>query len=271
MEWLHYDFMRRALCAVICVAPFFALLGTMVVGKRMAFFSDVLGHSALTGVGLGVALGMVNPFWVMCVFMVLFAVAINAFRGLTRASADTVLGVFFAAAVALGIVILSKGGGFAKFTPYLIGDIVSVTREDIVLLLCIFTAVAFFWVRFGNDLVVMSISPVLARSRRVRVTAVETLFVVLLALVVAASIRIVGILVVNSMLILPAAAARVISGSMRAYTRMSILLSVVAGVAGLIISYYAGTAAGATIVLCGAGLYALSVCFAQINVHRSHE
>jgi zinc transport system permease protein len=262
-SWAQYAFMKNAFLAIIFIAPLFALLGTLVVGKRMAFFSDVLGHSALTGIALGVILGLREPFWAMLIFVVLLAIMINLFKGLTQASSDTVLGVFFALTVALGIVILSKGGGFNKFTGYLIGDILAISRGQIYWLAGITILVFWYWSFFGNNLVLISVNPLLARTRGVRVFWTETGFVVILALIVAISIRLIGILMINSLLILPAAAARVFTNSVREYTFWSVILSLISGIFGLILSYYLGTASGATIVLFCAGLYLLAAIFGK--------
>jgi zinc transport system permease protein len=257
-SWAHYAFMKNAFLAIIFIAPLFALLGTLVVGKRMAFFSDVLGHSALTGIALGLILGFSEPFWAMLIFMVTLAVIINLFKGLTQASSDTVLGVFFAITVAIGIVILSKGGGFNKFTNYLIGDILAISSGQIYWLMGIVIAVLWYWLFFGNNLVLISVNPVLARTRGIRVFWMETSFVIILAIIVAVSIRLMGILMINSLLILPAAAARNLANSVRAYTFWSIAISLVCGILGLIFSYYLGTATGATIVLFCAGCYVIA-------------
>jgi len=257
-SWAQYDFMKNALLALFFIAPLFALLGTLVVGKRMAFFSDVLGHSALTGIALGVVLGSREPFWPMLIFIVALAILINLFKGLTQASSDTVLGVFFAMTVALGVVILSRWGGFNRFTGYLIGDILAISRLQIYGLIAISAVVLWYWMYFGNNLMLISVNSVLARTRGVRVFWMETGFVVLLAIVVAVSIRLIGILMVNSLLILPAAASRNISGNMRAYTLWSIAISLISALGGLALSYYLGTATGATIVLFCAGFYLLT-------------
>jgi zinc transport system permease protein len=262
--WAHYVFMKNALIAIIFIAPLFALLGTLVVGKRMAFFSDVLGHSALTGIALGVIFGLREPFWAMLAFMVVLSVLINLFKGLTQASSDTVLGVFFAVTVALGVVILSKGAGFNKFTVYLIGDILAVSREQIYWLMGITVGVLWYWMFFGNNLMLISVNPALARARGIRVFWMETSFVIVLAVIVAISIRLIGILMVNSLLILPAAAARNLANNVREYTLLSILISLISGISGLILSFYLGTATGATIVLFCAGFYLVAALGAKL-------
>lgn len=264
-EWTHYVFMKNALLAVLLTAPLFALLGTMVVSSRMAFFSDVLGHSALTGIALGVVLGLPDPVWAMAVFMAGLAFVVNYFQRATDASLDTVLGVFFAVVVALGVVILSRGGGFAKYTSYLIGDILTVSPQQILRIAVIFALTVTFWVIWGNPLFLISINPVLARSRKVPVFVLQTFFSILLAVIVAFSIRFVGILMINSLLILPAAASRNIFKDLKGYTFGAVLISLASGVFGLILSYAWGTASGATIVLCAAAAYVLSVLYRRVR------
>lgn len=260
-EWAHYVFMKNALLAVLLVTPLFALMGTMVVSNRMVFFTDVLGHSALTGIAIGVLLGFQDPVLPMLLLAVLLSVGVNLLKNMTRASMDTVLGVLFAFIVALGIVILSRRGGFAKYTGYLIGDILTVTPAQIGWLLAIAAAVMVYWLAAGNAMIFTSISSSLARSRKVNTFWVETSFTLLLALVVILSIRLAGILIINSLLVLPAAAARNISRNMRAYTAWAVLISLFSGISGLIVSFYWGTASGATIVLFAAACYAVSALF----------
>jgi zinc transport system permease protein len=258
LDWAHYVFMKNALLAVLLVTPLFALLGTMVVSNRMVFFTDVLGHSALTGIALGVLLGFQDPVLPMLVLAVVLSVGINLLKNLTRASMDTVLGVLFAFIVALGIVILSRQGGFVKYTSYLIGDILTVTPQQIGWFFAIAAAVGLYWVIVGNAMIFTSVSQSLARSRKVNTFWVETSFTVLLALVVILSIKLAGILIINSLLVLPAAAARNIARNMSAYTWWAVIISLFSGVGGLIASYYWGTASGATIVLFAAACYAVS-------------
>ena len=262
-SWMQYDFMRNALLAVLFVTPLFALLGTMVVNNRMAFFSDVLGHSALTGIALGVMLGVGDPFWALLIFTIILAVAVNYFKGVTKASSDTTLGVFFAIVVATGVVILSRNGGFSKYTTYLIGDILAISREEIKWLIAAFLLATGYWYLFGNSLLLLSVNPTLARSRGVKVFWVETSFVIVLAIIVAISIRLVGVLIINSLLVLPAATSRLLAHNTSRYTFYSIGISIICGVSGLITSYYWNTASGATIVLFCAFMYVLVTFFTR--------
>ncbi len=258
-SWVNYEFMKNALLSVIIVTPCFGLVGTMVVGNRMAFFSDVIGHSALTGIAIGVVLGFTDVRPVMIIFAVILSVAINLILEKTKASSDTVIGVFSASTVALGVALLSSGGSFNKYSVFLIGDILSVTRIEILYLLLLLAVVIVFWIFFGSYLALISVEPSLAYDRVISPFIVRTLFSILVALVVILSIRWVGLLIINSLFILPAASARLISGSLKNYYFRSMIISLLSGISGLIISFYTGSACGAAIVLCSAVVYIIII------------
>lgn len=251
----QFDFMKNALLAVILLTPLFGMLGTMAVNNKMAFFSDALGHSALTGIAIGVVLGIGNPIICMLFFGILFGLGIRKVKSSTKASSDTVISVFSSASIALGIVILSKSGGFAKYSTYLIGDILTVSPSYIKVLAVVLVVVYVIWYFIYNKLLLLSVNPSLSSSRGVKNALVENIFVVILAAAVMLSIKQIGILTINSLLILPAAAARNISKNSRQYLILSTVISMFCGIAGLIISFYADTAAGATMVLIAAVFY----------------
>ena len=263
-SWARYEFMDISLLAILLFTPCFALLGTMVVSNRMAFFTDVLGHSALTGVAIGVLLGFADPTLPMIALAVALAVAVNLLKDATRSSMDTVLGVFFAFLVALGIVILSRQGGFARYTNYLIGDVLAVNPRQIGWFFLVSAAVLIYWWLAGNALILTSVNPSLARSRSVNTFFIETSFTVLLAFVVIMSIRLLGILIINSLLVLPAAASRNISRNFYSYTAWAVVISLFSGICGLIASYYWGTSSGATIVLFAAACYGVCALLGKI-------
>lgn len=251
----QFDFMKNALLAVILLTPLFGMLGTMAVNNKMAFFSDALGHSALTGIAIGVILGIGNPIICMLFFGILFGLGIRKVKSSTKASSDTVISVFSSASIALGIVILSKSGGFAKYSTYLIGDILTISPSYIKVLAVVLVVVYIIWYFIYNKLLLLSVNPSLSSSRGVKNALVENIFVVILAAAVMLSIKQIGILTINSLLILPAAAARNISKNSRQYLIFSTVISMFCGIAGLIISFYADTAAGATMVLIAAVFY----------------
>lgn len=248
-EWAQYDFMKNALLGVLLVTPMFGILGTMVVNNKMAFFSDALGHSALTGIAVGVMFGINNTLISMLAFSILLTIAIINVKNAKTASVDTIIGVFSSSAVALGIVILSYNGGFNKYSVYLIGDLLSISNNDIFMLIISFIAVLLIWLTCFNKFLLVSINHTFARSRGVNVKFYEYVFTILVAIIVTISIQWVGILVISSMMILPAASARNISNNIRQYHIYSISIAVISGILGLFLSYHFGCATGATIVL----------------------
>lgn len=248
-EWAHHMFMKNALLGILLVTPIFGILGTMIVNNRMAFFSDALGHSALTGIAIGVILGINQPLWSMIFFSVLLSVIILIVKNANTASTDTIIGVFSSTAVALGIVILSRRGGFNRYSVYLIGDLLSISMTDLLILIIVFFAVIILWFLIFNKLLMVSVNQSLARSRGINVRLYDYLFTVIMAVIVTISIQWVGILIISSLLVLPAAAARNISKNMRQYHIYSVAIAVASGLSGLILSYFWGTATGATIVV----------------------
>lgn len=257
-EWAQYDFMKNALLGVLLVTPMFGILGTMVVNNKMAFFSDALGHSALTGIAVGVMFGIDNTLISMLAFSIVLTIAIINVKNAKTASVDTIIGVFSSSAVALGIVILSYNGGFNKYSIYLIGDLLSISNTDIFMLIISFIAVLLIWLTCFNKFLLVSINHTFARSRGVNVKFYEYVFTILVAIIVTISIQWVGILVISSMMILPAASARNISNNIRQYHIYSILIAVISGILGLFLSYHFGCATGATIVLISSLFFAIT-------------
>ena len=246
---LDYIFMRNALCAIAIITPLFGLIGTMIVNNKMAFFSDALGHSALTGIAIGAILGVSNPTISMVIFAIIFALLLNKIKDIKSSSRDTIISVFSSTAIALGLVILSQNGNFTKFSNYLIGDILSIAKEEIYALIGIAVLVIFLWIFLFNKILAISVNPTLAKSKNIHVKLIENIFIVIVAIIVMISIRWIGILIINSLLILPAAASRNISKNLREYHFWAIVFSIFSGIIGLTVSYYAKTATGPTIVL----------------------
>ncbi len=261
LEMLQWTFMRNALLAVLLMAPLFGLMSTMIVTGRMSFFSDALGHSAFTGIAIGCICGLAAPIWAAVAFSVLFALLFSYVRSRSNQTADTLIGVFSSAAVALGIFVATlRGGSFTKYNKYLIGDILSITPSEIGMLLTVLILVAVFWVLYSNRLTLTAIHPQLASSRGIPVGLSQTLYTVAIALVVTLTISSVGLLILNSLLVLPAAASRNVSKNLRQYHGFSVLFALIAGILGLVISYYLGNSAGAAISLTLALIFAVCFC-----------
>ena len=264
-EMLHWDFMKNALLAVILMAPLFGLCSTMIVTGRMSFFSDALGHSAFTGIAIGCICGIASPTWVAVLFSVAFSALFSYVRSRSYQAADTVIGVFSSTAVALGIFIATlDGGSFTKYNRYLIGDVLSITPEQIGLLALVLLGVLVFWIFLSNRLILSTVHPQLASSRGIPVALTQGIFTTVIAIVVTLAISWVGLLILNSLMVLPGASARNISRNLRQYHAFSVLFALFAGVVGLIASYVLGASAGAAICLVLAVIFGVTFLLRKV-------
>ena len=265
-EMLQWDFMKNALLAIILIAPLLGLASTMIVTGRMSFFSDALGHSAFTGIAIGAICGIATPTWVAVLFSLIFALLFSFVRSKSDQAADTLIGVFSSTAVALGIFIATlDGGSFTKYNKYLIGDVLSVTPTEIGILAIVLICVFVYWVLGSNRLILCSLHPQLASSRGINIHATQTIFTAIISIIVTLSISWVGLLILNSLLVLPAASSRNIAKNMMQYHLFSVLIALVAGITGLIISYTLGSSAGAAISLVLAAIFLVSFLLRKVR------
>ena len=258
-QFMQYDFMKNALLAMMIITPLFGILGTMIVNNKMAFFSDALGHSAFTGIAIGVILGVSDTNISMIVFAIAFAFLLNWIKRRKTLSTDTVISVFSSLGTAVGLAILARNGEFSQYSSLMVGDILSITPEEIIGLLGIFVVTLVFWGFCFNKLHALSINETLAKSRGVHTVIIDNCFVVITALIIMLSIRFVGILIINALLILPAAASRNLAANMREYHAYAVIISMFSGILGLILSYYNNTAAGPTIVIVASMVFFLTL------------
>lgn len=258
-EFLQYTFMKNAIIAILLVTPIFAILGTMIVNQKMAFFSDSLGHSAICGIAIGTIFGITNTDLSMILFASVFAILLNYVKYKVYYGADTIISVFSSLAIAIGLAILNTTGSFNQYSNILVGDILSINWTEICYLFFTFIAIFIFWYYTFNKLHSISINKSLATSKGIKVKLIDNIFVVLIAIIVMISIRWIGILLINSLLILPAASSRNIAKNMRQYHLFAVLISVFSGITGLIISYYYNIPTGPMIVIFSGGIYFITV------------
>ncbi len=263
MDAFQYEFMQNAFLAVLLITPLMAILGTMVVHKRMAYFSDALGHSALTGIAIGVLFGCADTTLPMILFGIIFAWLINQIRFKSPATTDTIISVFASGSMALGLAILSKGGSFSQYSAMLVGDILSITRREILYLAVILLVTIIFWCLALNQLTAISIHPTLAKSRNMKMKLIEDLFAILIACMVMLSIKWIGILLISALLILPAAASRNIAENMRQYHLFALIFAMFSGIVGLFLSYDTNVATGPMIVIVASIIFFATYLFGK--------
>lgn len=253
-DFIAYDFMKNALIAIVLLSPLFAVLGTMIVNNKMAFFSDALGHSALTGIAIGMLFGISNNI-AMIIFAIIFSILLNLVKHKTAYGADTIISVFSSIAIALGLAILAGVGNFNKYSSYLIGDILGISQDEIIYLAIAFVVILLVWIFLFNKIHTISINTSIAKSKGINVLLIDNIFVISIAIIVMLSIKWIGILLINSLLILPAASSRNIAKNMRQYHLFAIIISLISGIAGILISYYINVPTGPAIVILSGVFY----------------
>lgn len=256
---LSLPFLQRALVLGLMLSALMATLGVLVVLRRMSFFADAIGHSALTGIALGLLL-KVSPFLAALIFALLVAAGITAVRFKTKLHLDTLLGIFFSASVALGVIVVQLTPGFqADLLAYLFGDILIVTATDLYLTAAVAAAALIITMFAGKTFVAIAFDADLARVEGAPVAFYELLFLLLLAAVIALAIKLVGIVLVTALLVIPAASAQNITRSLTGMFLASLLISLLATTSGMVGSALLNTASGPTIVLVNTLFFALSL------------
>lgn len=264
-DFMDYVFMKNAFLAILLISPIFAILGTMIVNNKMAFFSDALGHSALTGIAIGTLLGITNMNISMIIFAVIFALLLNFIKNKTTYGADTIISVFSSIAIALGLAILAQSGNFNNYSSYLIGDILSISQNEILYLAIAVVLILVFWILMFNKINAVSINSTLAKTKGINAKVIDNVFAVIIAIMVMISIRWIGILLINSMMILPAASSRNIAKNMRSYYAYAVAFALVSGISGLIVSYFVNIPTGPMIVIVSGIIYFITFALKKVR------
>lgn len=263
LDILAFPFAQRALLAGVAIALVGGILGVFIVLRGMSFFSDAIAHASLLGVALAL-LASVQPFLGAFLVAVLTAVAIASLRGRTVVSIDTLIGVFFSAAVALAVIVI----GFVKglrtdLIAFLFGDILALGPADVLFAWLVSALVVALLVVSWRSVVLSTLHRDLAAVEGVQVFRTDLLFLVLVALVVAVALRIAGVVLATALLIVPAAAAQNLARSFRGMLVWSIVVSLLSLVGGLLISFLGDFPSGPTIILAATAFFALSLLARQ--------
>ncbi len=239
---IHYTFLYEFvvngfLCALV-VGPLLGGIGTMVVIKRMAFFSQAIGNAALTGVAIGVMIGesYTAPYVSMFSFCILFALFLNFSKNRTKMSSDTLIGVFLSISLAIGATTLLWVS--AKVNTHILdtvmfGSILTVNDTDMNVLLVTTLITACVALPLYNQMLLASLNPSLALVRGINVHLLEYVFVLLVTILTVACVKIVGAVLVEALLLIPAAAARNLNHSIRGFVAWSIIFSTASCLIGI--------------------------------------
>lgn len=256
---LQLPFMQNALIAGVAVAAMSGLLGVFIVQRRMSFLGDGLAHSAFGGVALALFLGVSQPLWLALPFALVVALGITFVRERTELSNDTTIGIFFAVSVALGVLFISlKKDYTVDAWHWLFGSILGVSRGDLWLILGVTALSLVALSQLWQQLAYATFDEELAATDGVRVRRLEYILLALAALIIVASVRVVGVILMAAYLVIPAAAARLLATSLFSMTLFSVLIGVVSTALGLVFSFFLDVPSGSTIVLTQAVFFVIA-------------
>jgi zinc transport system permease protein len=248
IEALGYPFMQRALVAGLLVGVVSSVLGVFVVLRRSAFFGDAVAHASLAGVAAGIVTGT-SPLALAAVVAVSIGLSLHRLERSARLSLDTILGFILPFFMAIGVLLLSLSPGFQpELLSYLFGSILTVSWEGLAAITGVGAVVAVVMVRNGRALVFAAFDPESAHATGINVPRLLTVFHVLLALAVIASISVVGIVLANALLVIPAATAKLLAGSLKRMFILAPLVGLASVLVGLVASYRLDLPSGPAIV-----------------------
>ncbi|WP_375168691.1 metal ABC transporter permease [Sneathia sanguinegens] len=271
-DYFKYAFVINSLLSALFIGPILGGLGTMVVTKRMAFFSEFIGHAALTGIALGVLLGEPydSPYIMLFTYCIIFALLINFTRNRTKMSSDTLIGIFLSISIALGgtlIIFVSSKVNSHMLESVLFGSILTVSDRDIIVLFFSTILLILIVIPNFNKMLLSSFNTNLAIVKGVRVKFLEYMFILLITLVTVSSIKIIGASLVEALFLIPAASAKNLSKSIRTFFVYSILFSLISCILGILLPLYFDITipSGGSIILVAAIIFFITVLIKNLK------
>ena len=271
-EYFKYAFVINSLICTLFIGTILGGIGTMVVTKRMAFFSEAVGHAALTGIAFGVMAGEpINaPYVMLFTYCIIFGLLINYTRNRTKMSTDTLIGIFLSISIALGgslLIFVSAKANSHMIENVMFGSILTVSDSDILILVITITVLGIILIPLFNRMLLSSFNANMATVKGVNVKLMEYIFTVTVTLVTVVSVKIIGAALVEALLLIPAASAKNLSKSMRGFFFYSIFFSLLSCILGVIlpIHFNISIPSGGAIILISSFIIFITVIIKNIN------
>ena len=267
----HYEFMQRAFAAALAVGLLCSTMGTYVVLRKLSFIGDGIAHASFAGIVIAYLRG-IDYYIGAAIVAVITALGIGFVHRRGRISLDTTIGVLFTGAFALGVFMMSRQKNYAvDLQSFLFGDILSVGRGDLWLILGLGLAVAITVVVLFRGLLYTSFDPIVAKASGVPAGTIEYVLLVMLALTIVVALQSVGIVLVAALLVTPAAAAYQLTSRFAPMMVLSAILGSFSTIGGLYLSYYLRSSSGATIVLLATVLFFVAIALKQLRLVNAQQ
>jgi zinc transport system permease protein len=268
MDILQFDFMRNAIAAGILVSIACGVIGTFVVINRIVFISGGIAHTAYGGIGLGYYFQF-NPIWGAIIFSLISAILMGIVQRKTEQRADTLIGVMWAIGMAIGIILIDKTEGYkADLMSYLFGSILTVPKEDLIVMLILDIIIISVIALFFKELIAISFDPVFASTRNLPVNTLYLILISAIALTVVMVMQVVGLILVIALLSIPAAISNQFVKDIKQMIILSSVLGMIFTTIGLWLSYTYNLTSGATIILVAGIAYFVSLGIRELRIRR---
>jgi zinc transport system permease protein len=259
IEMFQYDFMIRAFVAGVIIATLASVTGSFIVLRRYSLLTETLAHVSLVGVAIGL-LTSTSPVWLAVVTAMFAAWVIEYLRSFHGLYSDSILAIFLSGSLALAIVIVSVAGSFnASLFSYLFGSILSVSREDLIVMACFGTLAMALLLGLFKEFYFIAFDEEVAQVSGLRVTLLNFLLVTIVAVIIALSIRVVGTLLIGALMVIPAISALRFRMGFAKTIALAVCFALISVVAGMSLSFYYSLPSGATIVLAVLAIFIVSM------------
>ncbi|MHA6251904.1 metal ABC transporter permease [Oceanobacillus sp. CAU 1775] len=266
-DFLNYDFLKFTFLTGILIGIIAPLLGTFIVVRRLSLIADALSHVTLAGIAFGLMIEKLfvialSPLYSGMAFSVIGSIFIEKLRGVYKSYQELAIPIILSTGVGLSVIFISVANGFnTDLFGYLFGSVSAVSKNDFYLILLIFVVVVSVVTFFYKELFTLSFDEEHATISGIHTKRIHLLFIILTSLVIAASIRIVGVLLVSALMTLPVAAAMRIAKGFKQMMLLSIIFGEISVIFGIIIGYYLSIPPGGTIVMIAVAILLLAIGF----------
>jgi len=256
---IQFGFMQRALISAIAISIICSIVGLFLVLKRHSLFGDALAHVAFGGISLGLFIG-IYPLWTAYIVAILSAVGVNKLRESTKIPSDSSIAVLLTSGLAIGVILISISGGFTlNLFSFLFGNILLVSNEDVIMILITDAIVIPVIYLLYKKLILIVFDEKQAKVSGLNVTWINTLFIILASITIIASIRLVGVLLISSLIVIPNITALIIGKGFKKTIFISCAISIFSVLFGIVLSYYVNLAPSGMIVLTMVSLFLLTI------------
>lgn len=265
-EIFAYPFLLKSISAIIILSITCGIIGTYIVSKRIVFISGAISHASFGGIGIGYFFGF-NPILGAIVFSILSSLGIEIIQSKSEIRSDSMIGILWSAGMAIGIIFIYLTPGYApNLMSYLFGNILMISNNDLIIISIVCLFIIIFFKLLYKEILYIAFDPEFSRTRGLPVNFLNYLLMALISLTIVLTIKMVGIILVISMLTIPQATSGIYTNNFSKTILLSIFFGLLASICGMIISFFVNIPSGATIIFMSVGIFIVLKFVSIINM-----